>query len=608
MRGDTLRSMHDTALIATIAAGLGLAFVFGLLASRFRLPPILGYLVAGVAVGPFTPGFVADAGLASQLAELGVILLMFGVGLHFSIADLLAVRKIAIPGAIAQIAVATGLGAIVARTWGWSWGTGLVFGLALSVASTVVLLRALEDRGILESADGRIAVGWLIVEDLVTVLALVLLPALAPALGAVPTEAAAAGTAHAPAGGVLATLAVTLLKVAAFVVLMLVIGRRAIPWLLGRVASTQSRELFTLAVLAIALGIAFGAAALFGVSFALGAFFAGVIVSESDFSHEAATNALPLQDAFAVLFFVSVGMLFDPRIVVEQPLHVLAVVGIVMVGKTLASLAIVLAFRYTLHTALTISASLAQIGEFSFILVALAISLGLLPVEAQGLVVAGALLSITLNAFVFQSVDPVARWLRRHPRFCELVERPAGALAELPGAVDEEALRDHVVLIGYGRVGAPIAKELALHRLPHVVVEQSREVTEVLRSRGLPVIYGDASRPEVLAHAHLERARLVVVAAPDAYQTRAILQLARRMNPDVEIIARTHSDEERNFLEANGAGRALVGERELAVSLTRHALREYGVAHDMEAVAERTLRGRSSVLEAAAITGDQTPS
>ncbi|GLC26885.1 YbaL family putative K(+) efflux transporter [Roseisolibacter agri] len=577
---------HETALIATIAAGLGLAFLLGLLATRLRLPPILGYLLAGVAVGPFTPGYVADAGLASQLAELGVILLMFGVGLHFSIADLLAVRRIAIPGAIGQIAVATGLGALVSHLWGWSWGTGLVFGLALSVASTVVLLRALEDRGILGSVDGRIAVGWLIVEDLVTVLALVLLPALAPALGAGPAGAGSGG-----ASGLLATLAVTLLKVAGFVALMLVVGRRAIPWLLGRVVRTGSRELFTLAVLAVALGIAVGAATLFGVSFALGAFFAGVIVSESDFSHEAATNALPLQDAFAVLFFVSVGMLFDPMILVREPLAVLAVVAIVLVGKTLASLAIVLAFRYPLHTALTISASLAQIGEFSFILAALAVSLGLLPPDAQGLIVAGALLSITLNPFVFRAVEPAGRWLRARRGLAEALERPAGALSELPAGVDAAQLREHAVVIGHGRVGGPVAEELARHGIPYLVVEQSRETAEALRARGLPVIYGDATRPEVLAGAHLEHARLVVVAAPDAYQARAILELARRLNPEVDIVVRTHSDQERGFLEAHGAARALVGERELAVSLARHALRRFGVAHDMEAVAARTLAG-----------------
>jgi monovalent cation:H+ antiporter-2, CPA2 family len=596
--------LHETALIATIAAGLGLAFLLGLLATRLRLPPILGYLLAGVAVGPFTPGFVADAGLASQLAELGVILLMFGVGLHFSVADLLAVRRIAVPGAIAQIAVATLLGALVSQLWGWPWGNGLVFGLSLSVASTVVLLRALEDRGILDSVDGRIAVGWLIVEDLVTVLALVLLPALADALGAGTTvDASGAAGAHVTGGrGIVATLVITLLKVAAFVALMLVGGRRAVPWLLGRVVRTGSRELFTLAVLAVALGIAVGAASLFGVSFALGAFFAGVIVSESDFSHEAATNALPLQDAFAVLFFVSVGMLFDPTILVRQPLHVLAVIGIVLVGKSIASLAIVLLFRYPVHTALTISASLAQIGEFSFILAALGVSLGLLLPEAQSLIVAGALLSITLNPFVFRAVEPVERWLRRHRAIVDKLERPAGDIARLPPGVEKDRLTDHVVLVGHGRVGAPVAEELALHGIPYVIVEQSRETAEKLRARGLPVIYGDATRPDVLAHAFLERARLVVVAAPDAYQARAILSVARRINPAVEVVVRTHSDEERAFLESNGAERALVGERELAVSLARHALRRFDVPHDMEAVAARALGGSG----AAAYSGNRS--
>ena len=584
---------HDVSLLTTIAAGLGLAFVFGLLAARLRLPPILGYLLAGVVVGPFTPGFVADAGLASQLAELGVILLMFGVGLHFSIADLLAVRRIAVPGAIVQIAVATGLGALVSHLWGWSWSTGFVFGLSLSVASTVVLLRALEDRGILDSVDGRIAVGWLIVEDLVTVLALVLLPALAGSLGAVPPSAGAleGAAAHAPAAGgsLLVTLAITLLKVAAFLVVMLVGGRRVIPALLGRVVGTGSRELFTLAVLAVALGIAVGAAALFDVSFALGAFFAGVIVSESDFSHEAATNALPLQDAFAVLFFVSVGMLFDPSILLRQPLHVLAVVLIILIGKSIAAFAIVLAFRYTMHTALTISASLAQIGEFSFILAALGVSLGLMPPEAQSLIVAGALLSITLNPFVFGLVEPLSRWLRARRGVAEALERPAGQLAELPAGVDEELLRDHVVLVGSGRVGEPIASELRQHNIPHVTIEQSRETAERLRARGQVVIYGDATRPEVMAHAHLERARLVVVASPDAYQARAILALCFQLNPGLEVLVRTHSDGERRFLEEMGAARALVGERELAVSLTREALRRFDVAVDMEQVAARTL-------------------
>ena len=578
---------HDVTLLTTIAAGLGLAFGLGLLAARLKLPPLIGYLLAGVIAGPFTPGFVADAGLASQLAEIGVILLMFGVGLHFSIADLLAVRGIAVPGAVAQIAAATVLGALVSHLWGWSWGTGIVFGLCLSVASTVVLLRALEDRGILDSIDGRIAVGWLIVEDLVTVLALVMLPALAGALGG--SEAAGAAAQGGAAGrSLFATLGITVLKVAGFLVLMLVFGRRVVPWLLGRVVGTGSRELFTLAVLAVALGIAVGAAALFDVSFALGAFFAGVIVSESDFSHEAATNALPLQDAFAVLFFVSVGMLFDPAIIVRQPLELLAVVLIVMIGKSIAAFFIVLAFRYSVHTALTISASLAQIGEFSFILAALAVALGLIPPAAQSLVVAGALISITLNPFVFNAIDPVMRWLESRRDVVGALERPVTLDTALPVETDQR-LHDHVVLVGSGRVGEPVARELIEHDIPYVVIEASRDVAERLRSQGFTVILGDATRLDVLQAAHLDSARLVIVAAPDAYQARVMLARAHQLNPGVEVILRTHSDEERQFLEEMGAARALVSERELAVSLTREALRRFAVDADMEKVAARTL-------------------
>ncbi len=581
--------MHETALIATIAVGLGLAFLFGLIATRFRLPPLLGYLLAGVAVGPFTPGFVADAALASQLAEIGVILLMFGVGLHFSIADLLAVRRIAVPGALVQIAVATGLGAALAIFWGWPWGTGIVFGLCLSVASTVVLLRALEDRGMVDSSDGRIAVGWLIVEDLVTVLALVMLPALAGPLGGSTTDAGAAAS-----SGIVMTLVITLAKVAAFVAVMLIGGRRVVPWLLGRVARLESRELFTLAVLAVALGIAVGAAALFGVSFALGAFFAGVVVSESDFSHEAAQNALPLQDAFAVLFFVSVGMLFDPLILIRQPLQVLAVVLIILIGKSVAAFALVLAFGYSVHTALTISASLAQIGEFSFILAGLALSLGLLPVEAQSLVVAGALLSITLNPFVFGIVDPITNWLA--VRYPDRVGPPGEVLAPIASAERASvAPSGHVVVVGSGRVGFPLVSELRRHDIPYVVIEASDDVATRRRSEGFNVIHGDATHLDTLRRAGLERASLVIVAAPDAYAARAMLARAHQLNPGVEVLLRTHSDDEREFLESMGAARALVAERELAVSLTREALRRFDVPHEMETVAARVIAGASTL-------------
>ncbi len=396
---------HETSLVATIAVGLAMAFVGGLIANRLHLPPLVGYLLAGLAVGPFTPGFVADAEIAAELAEVGVILLMFGVGIHFSFQDLLAVRNVAVPGALGRILVATLLGIGLTALWGWSLGAGIVFGLALSVASTVVLLKVLEDHDAIDSNDGRVAVGWVIVEDLVMVLALVLLPALAGPLGGNPPPGSAESS-------LLLTLGITLGKVALFIALMLVVGTRFIPWLLSRVERTGSRELFTLGVLAIALGVAFGSAKLFDVSFALGAFFAGVIVNGSDLSHRAAEEALPLQDAFAVLFFVSVGMLFDPAIIVEEPLRVLATLTIIVVGKSAAAALIVLLFGHPVQTALRISVSLAQIGEFSFILAGLGLSLGLLPQEGQSLILAGALLSIVINPLLFRAVNPLVMRLR----------------------------------------------------------------------------------------------------------------------------------------------------------------------------------------------------
>ena len=566
---------HDTTLISTIAAGLGFAFVFGFVAQRLRLPPLVGYLVAGIAVGPFSPGFIADTSVAGQLAEIGVILLMFGVGLHFSLGDLLAVRRIAVPGAIAQIAAATALGAAVAHFWGWPWDQGLVFGLALSVASTVVLLRALEQRGILDSVDGKIAVGWLIVEDLVTVLALVVLPALAQPLGG---------------SGLWSALAVTLGKVVAFLAIMLVVGRRAVPWLLERVARTGSRELFTLCVLAIALGVAVGAAGLFGVSFALGAFFAGVVINESDLSHQAASEALPLQDAFAVLFFVSVGMLFDPRILLEQPLQVLAVLAIVLLGKSLAAFAIVLAFRYPVRTALTISASLAQIGEFSFILAGLGVSLGLLPPEGQSLVVAGALLSITLNPLAFGVVGPLDRWLRARPRLVGALERSEAdaRLAATPAA--EERLREHAVLVGHGRVGGTVGEALERYGIPYVAIERDRRTVEALRERGVLALSGDATRPGILSLAHPERARLLVVATPDPFQAREVIALARKANPKIDIVVRTHGVAEERYLEGLQVGRAVMGERELALGMAHYALLSLGRTDDEADAAVAALR------------------
>lgn len=556
---------HGVGLISTIAAGLGLSLILGFLAVRLKLPALVGYLVAGILIGPATPGFDADVVLAQQLAEIGVMLLMFGVGLHFSLGDLLVVRRIALPGALVQITVATLLGWGIAALWGWSTGQGIVFGLALSCASTVVLLRALEARGVLDTHNGHIAVGWLVVEDLACVLALVLLPALAPSLG---------GNAGAvvPGTSALGALAVTLGKVMAFVVLMVVVGKRAFPWLLWQVARTGSRELFTLCVIAVAVGIAYAASVLFGVSFALGAFVAGMVLRESSLSHRAAAESLPLRDAFSVLFFVSVGMLFDPMMLIREPLHILIVVGIIMVGKTMAAFLIVLAFRYPLNTALTVSASLAQIGEFSFILASLGVSLGLLPQEGQNLVLAGALISIALNPFVFNTIQPVQRWIRSKSALAQAMERTDDPLAEIPATVHEAYLTGHVLIVGYGRVGARIGEVLLARHIPIVVAEENREIVERLRARGIPAVAGDASEPMVLIQAHVARARMLVVAIPDAVRARQMLNLAFTLRPQIEALVRVHSEEEDQLVRAGKAQHVFLGEKELADAMSERAL------------------------------------
>ena len=557
---------HEINLITTIAAGLGLALVMGFLASKLRVPPVVGYLVAGIIIGPATPGFVADVGLARQLAEIGVMLLMFGVGLHFSLGDLMAVRRIAVPGAIVQIAVATALGGGTALYWGWTPGAALVFGLALSVASTVVLLRALEDRGVLDSINGRIAVGWLVVEDLVMVIVLVLLPPIAGLLGGGSSAAAGDG------GNVWATLGVTLAKVTAFLALMLIVGRRVFPRILWLVSRTGSRELFTLCVVAVAVGVAFGASELFGVSFALGAFFSGMMMRESEFSHRAAEESLPLRDAFSVLFFVSVGMLFEPRVLVEEPLHVAAVVAIIMVGKTIAAIALVLAFRYPLNTALTVGASLAQIGEFSFILAGLGMMLGLLPPEGLSLILAGALISTATNSLLFTAISPVQNWLRARSEFARSLERSPDPLAELPMTVDQSLLTGQVVLVGYGRVGQRIAQELDSHAISYVVAEQNRELVAKLRKRDIPAVSGDASDPAVLIQAHIARAGMLVIATPDTFGIRKMVGIARTLNPTIEVVLRTHDVDEAKLFERERLGKVFIGEHELALGMTRHIL------------------------------------
>ncbi len=566
--------MHENiSLITTIAAGLGLALIMGVIACRLRLPPLVGYLVAGIMIGPATPGFVADVELSKQLAEIGVMLMMFGVGLHFSLDDLLSVRRIALPGAVVQIAVASTLGVMLALSWGWGLSAGLVFGLSLSVASTVVLLRALEDRHQLESVNGRIAVGWLVVEDLACIVVLVLMPPLAAML--------ANGTDASALSHLWRNLGITFAKLVAFMVVMLVFGKRLFPRLLWLVARTGSRELFTLCVIAVAVGVAYGAAKLFDVSFALGAFFAGMMMRESEFSHRAAAESLPLRDAFSVLFFVAVGMLFDPAVVFASPLKVLQVVSIILVGKTIAAIALVLLFRYPLNTALTVGAALSQIGEFSFILIGLGLALNLVPMEAQSLVVAGALISIALNSAVFAAVAPFQNWLRARSELARRLEQRQDPLAQLPMEVDETYLTGQVVLVGYGRVGRRIGDELARRKIPLVVAEQNRQLVGELRGRGIQAVAGKASEPDVLIQAHIARAGLLIVAVPDILDVRQIVKTARLLNPGVEIILRTHSDEEAHLLEKENFGAVFMGENELARGMVRHALKRMGVAEEV---------------------------
>jgi monovalent cation:H+ antiporter-2, CPA2 family len=548
--------LHHTSLIATIVAGLGLAFVFGALANRLKLPVLVGYLLAGVVVGPFTPGYVADQELAPQLAEIGVILLMFGVGLHFSLKDLMSVRKIAIPGAVVQITAATVMGLGLALALGWSVGAGIVFGLALSVASTVVLLRALQERRLVETGRGKIAVGWLIVEDLAMVLALVLLPALSGVLGGEAPASTAAG------GGVLGAFALTIGKVVAFVAFMLIVGRRVIPWILHRIVHTGSRELFRLAVLAIALGVAFGSATLFGVSFALGAFFAGMIMAESELSQQAANDTLPLRDAFAVLFFVSIGMLFDPSVLLREPLAVLATLLIIVVGKSIAALIIVRAFKRPMSTALTISVSLAQIGEFSFILVGLGVSLKLLPEAGRDLVLAGAILSILVNPLLFAILDRILP---------KMIAKEAKTRGEPPPV--SAAAQPHAVLVGYGRVGKAVAEGLK-GRAPLVVIEDDVERAEDLRKAGFETVGGNAVKPEVLLEAGIAKATHLFVAVPNPFEAARIIEQARAANPQALIVARAYTDADVALLKQMGAAHALIGEDEIARGMLSRAPRK----------------------------------
>lgn len=529
---------HATPLIGTIVAGLVVAFLMGALAQRLKISPIAGYLLAGVLVGPFTPGFVADGKLANELAEIGVILLMFGVGLHFSLRDLMAVKNIAIPGALTQIAAATLLGMGLSWAMGWTPIAGFIFGLALSVASTVVLLRALQVRNLVETERGQIAIGWLIVEDIVMVLALVMLP---------PLARIATNPEGADLMAIAQPLAATLFKVAGFVMFMLVIGRRVIPHVLHWVVHTGSRELFRLAVLAIALGVAFGAAFVFEVSFALGAFFAGMILGETSLSRRAAEETLPLRDAFAVLFFVSVGMLFNPFVLVEQPLPLLATLGIVVIGKSIAAYAIARLFRKSKRTSLTIACSLAQIGEFSFILASLGTSLGVLPDDARDLILAGAILSIFLNPFLFGWV------MRMQDRFSD----------DAPES-DPPADNEHIIVIGHGRVGRHVAAALKSRPGSLVVIEDNPDKLAMAQAEGMTTLRGDAIEPGLLERAGIERATALILAIPEGYEAGAIHQRARTLNPALTVVARAHSEDEYQHLQQLGVRHIVRAEQETA--------------------------------------------
>lgn len=563
---------HDVDLIILLAVGFGIALFFGYIAARLRLPPLIGYLIAGIVISPNTPGIVADIHLANQLAELGVMFLMFGVGMHFSLNDLLQVRRIALPGAILQIAVATLLGVGVSMLWDWDFGSALVFGLSLSCASTVVLLKALGDRGLLESVNGKIAVGWLLVEDLVMVLVLVLLPATAVLLGGKPLSAETDSN-------LLVTLGLTLLKVAGFIAFMLIVGKRLVPLIMQFVARLGSRELFTLTVVAAAVSIAYGSYAIFGVSMALGAFFAGMVVKESDFSHRAEEETLPLREIFSILFFVSVGMLFDPRILVEQPLHILAVVAIIMIGKTLAAMALVLFFRYPINTALTVGASLAQIGEFSFILATLGVSLQLLSVEGQNLILAGALISITLNSFVFSAIEPVQRWIRERSHLARLLERSGDPLAMLPDEVSQDYLRDQVVIVGHGEVGRRITETLMAQDIKVVIAEENREIVEKLRSKGIAAVSGVATEPGVLIQAHIMHARLLVISPMDILDIHRIVDIAKQLNPQIQVLLCAESKEEAEVIRQDEIGEVFYAKEEMARNMSGHILDRIALAH-----------------------------
>lgn len=543
--------MHEITLIINIVVALVVAFIGGVIARRLGLPTIVGYLFAGIAIGPFTPGFVGDTNTISQLAELGVIFLMFGVGLHFSLSDLWKVRSVAIPGAVGQMALTTLLAYFLSQAWGWDAASGIVLGLAVSIASTVVLLRGLMDNGLLNTPHGQAAVGWLVMEDLATVLILVLMPTLADTTG--PFDWAGLG--------------LTILKAGAFVALLLFVGKRFIPWILLRIAHTRSRELFILAILAITLGTALGAAELFGVSFALGAFIAGVVVSESPLSHQVGADVFPFREAFAVLFFVSIGMLVNPIYLFNNMGHVLALTALIVIGKFLITLLLGAVFPWQGRTVLVVAAGLSQIGEFSFILGQAGIGLELLTKDQYSLILAGALLSITVNPMMFRLISPAENWLQKRTALWRLLDRHRPLT--LPA---EETIKGHVAIVGYGRVGRNISNLLGKMSVPHLVIDSDAENIDTLNRLGIPNLYGDASNSEVLTHAGLEHARALVVAGPDESTSELVVAAARDLAPELPIIARATTEEGIKHLAELGAQDVIHPELEGGLELVRHTL------------------------------------
>ena len=558
---------HNITVITTIAAAFIAALCLGFLAEKIKVPALVGYLVAGIVIGPANPGFSADTDIATQLSDIGIMLLMFGVGLHFSPSELFSVKRVAVPGALIQMALTTSVGAGIAWFWGWGLAPSLIFGLCLACASTVVLLKSLEVRGELDSMGGRIAVGWLIVQDLVTVLALVLLPPFAAIIGGTKATTAAVSTGST---SLWLTVGHTLLLVGAFVALMFIVGKRVLPWLLWQVAKTASRELFTLAVVTTAIGIALGAASFFNVSFALGAFVAGTVMRESEFSHRAAEETLPLRDAFSVLFFVSIGMMVDPNVFLDQPGRILVVVMVVMFVNFASAVAIVIANRYPLSTALSIGASLGQIGEFSIILAGLALGLGIIQPELMHLVLAAVLLSIAFNTLLFKAVEPARRWVLSRSAVARRLDQRQDPTAALPMSTDRKYLEGQLVLVGYGRVGKRIGQALVERSIPYVIVEQSRERVEALREEGFAAVSGDPGDPGVLIQAHIAKASMLVIATPDTVYVRQMVETARLLNPSIEVIVRTHSEDESELLAADGFGKIFFGEEELAKGMVRH--------------------------------------